>query len=153
MIRYLLYVRNLFDGKHFLNYSGFCDIILQDIFTFKEQYCFTSYLSKWRVWSAGHLNFLSERDSFYLGLIGLLREYCPASKKKKHVRSFWIELVACISSHAFRDFGLIQGCSWEQPFSLSVVNFEFLMKNKRNWRDKEEGCCINQRRGKFKRCC
>lgn len=65
-------------------------------------------------------SFMSERDSFYLGSIGLLGEYCPTSRKK-YICS--LDRVGCIHLEPFRDSELIQGCNWEQPFPLASDQF------------------------------
>ncbi|CAL9768077.1 unnamed protein product, partial [Musa acuminata subsp. burmannicoides] len=59
--------------------------------------------------------FMSERDSFYVGSIGLLGEYCPTSRKK-YICS--LERASCLHLEPFRETTLIGSCSWEQLFFI-----------------------------------
>lgn len=59
------------------------------------------------------VSFMSEQAAFYLGLIGLLGEYCPSSRKKN--RSI-PQRIGCMHLGPFLEYPEFGGCNWKQPF-------------------------------------
>lgn len=63
-------------------------------------------------------SFMSERDSSYLGSIGLLGEYYPTSRKK-YICS--LEEVGCMHLEPFQTSVVTQGSTWQLYISSAVA--------------------------------
>ncbi|XP_074558120.1 uncharacterized protein LOC141814021 isoform X1 [Curcuma longa] len=84
------------------------------------------HLPKWSMLSVEHL--MSARDSFFLGSIGLLGEYCPTSRKKYTCPS---EKFDYLHVEPFQEaYNPNQGYNSEE--FLSVVPSQYCIKTNRN---------------------